>query len=392
MDVIKVTDVHKSFKVFFDKGGTLKEKILFKKRNTYEEHTVLDHINLNIKSGEVVGLVGENGSGKSTLLKLITRIIYPDQGKIEVLGKVSSLLELGAGFHPDMTGRENIYINASILGLSKKDIDERIENIIEFSELGEFIDNPIRTYSSGMYMRLAFSVAINVDAEILLIDEILAVGDAAFQSKCFEKLEEIKESGTTIVIVSHDLNSIKRLCDRAVWINHGKIELDSKPQFAIEKYLDYVMKKNNHNEIKIENNGVNIKNISLSNENGNSASEFKTDSLINVEIEFEVDNKNIEECINISLLLLRNDGMLCYKTVKKIESKLLKDKLKIIMEKTNLLSGNYNIVLYFHDALDIKKSNVAKKDFYIKASSEDSGIVNINHCWIMQNNKLEEEC
>lgn len=382
MDIIKVTDVHKSFKVFFDKNATLKEKVLFKNRNRYEEHVVLNSINLNIKRGEVVGFVGENGSGKSTLLKLINRIIYPDNGIIEVIGKISSLLELGAGFHPDMTGRENIYTNASILGLSRKEIDERIETIIDFSELGEFIDNPIRTYSSGMYMRLAFSVAINVDAEILLIDEILAVGDAAFQSKCFDKLEEIKDSGTTIVIVSHDLNSIKRLCDRAVWINNGNIELDSKPQITVEKYLDYIMQKNSKNETKMESNIINIKNTNISDENGNLTSNFKPDSLINIDTEFEFDNnKDIGEWINISLLVLRNDGMLCYKTTKTIKTSALKDKIRIVLEKTNLLSGHYNIDVYFSDDLDVKKSNVVKIDFYIKSDSEDSGIVNINQHW-----------
>ena len=172
--VIKVKNIWKDFKIYYDKGSTLKEKILFKNRNRHEVHTVLRGVNFEIKKGEVVGLIGENGSGKSTLLKLMTRIIYPNKGTIEIKGKVSSLLELGAGFHPDMTGRENIYTNASIFGLKKSEIDERLERIIEFSELGEFIDNPVRTYSSGMYMRLAFSVAINVDADILLVDEILA--------------------------------------------------------------------------------------------------------------------------------------------------------------------------------------------------------------------------
>ena len=194
-------------------------------------------MNLNIKRGETVALVGTNGSGKSTLLKLMTKIIYPSNGKIETYGKLTSLLELGAGFHPDFTGRENIYFNASIFGLTKKQINERIDDIIEFSELDEFIDNPVRTYSSGMYMRLAFSIAINVDAEILLIDEILAVGDQHFQEKCFKKLRELKNSDKTIVIVSHDLDSIKKLCTRAIWIYEGSIRMDDVPKKVINEYL-----------------------------------------------------------------------------------------------------------------------------------------------------------
>ena len=199
-NVIEVKNVKKKFKVFYDKGTSLKEKLLFRKRNYYEERWVLKGISINIKKGEAVGLIGKNGCGKSTTLKLISRIMYPTEGSIEVKGRVSSLLELGAGFHPDMSGRENIYTNASIFGLTRKEINERIDDIIAFSELEEFIDNPVRTYSSGMYMRLAFSVAINVDADILLIDEILAVGDVSFQAKCFEKLKDIKISGTTIVL------------------------------------------------------------------------------------------------------------------------------------------------------------------------------------------------
>ena len=182
-NAIVVSNMTKSFKVFYDKPRTLKERIVFWNRKTNEVRTVLKDINLTIKKGETVALIGTNGSGKSTLLKLMTKIIYPTKGEVKTYGKLTSLLELGAGFHPDFTGRENIYFNASIFGLSKEEIERRIDNIIAFSELEEFIDNPVRTYSSGQYMRLAFSIAINVDAEILLIDEILAVGDQHFQEK-----------------------------------------------------------------------------------------------------------------------------------------------------------------------------------------------------------------
>lgn len=235
---IRIRNLYKDFKINSDKTRTLKEKVLFSKRNKVERITILKDINLDIKKGETVALIGTNGSGKSTLLKLMSRIIYPNKGNIKINGKLTSLLELGAGFHPDFTGRENIYFNAAIFGLTKKEIDNRLDDIIEFSELGEFIDNPVRTYSSGMYMRLAFSVAINVDAEILLIDEILAVGDQHFQEKCFDKLKELKASGKTIVIVTHALEQVKILCDRAIWIKDGKIQMDGKPETVIKKYLE----------------------------------------------------------------------------------------------------------------------------------------------------------
>ena len=234
---IEVKNVTKKFKVYYDKPNTLKERIVFWNNNKAEQRTVLENINLKIKKGDTVALIGVNGSGKSTLLKLMTKIIYPTTGEIITRGKLTSLLELGAGFHDDFTGRENIYFNASIFGLTRGEIERKIDDIIEFSELGEFIDNPVRTYSSGMYMRLAFSIAINVEAEILLIDEILAVGDQHFQDKCFHKLQELKKSDKTIVIVSHSLDSIKKLCDRAIWINQGHVQMDGEANKVIEEYL-----------------------------------------------------------------------------------------------------------------------------------------------------------
>lgn len=234
---ISVENMTKEFKVFYDKPSTLKERLVFWNKKKSESRKVLNQINLEIKKGETVALIGTNGSGKSTLLKLMTKIIYPTKGKIVTNGKLTSLLELGAGFHPDFTGRENIYFNASIFGLTKKEIEKRIDDIIAFSELEEFIDSPVRTYSSGMYMRLAFSVAINVDAEILLIDEILAVGDQHFQDKCFEKLHELKNSDKTIVIVSHALDSIKQLCNRAIWIYNGEVKMDGNIEKVVEEYI-----------------------------------------------------------------------------------------------------------------------------------------------------------
>jgi len=239
-NAIEIRDMSKSFKVQYDHAKTLKDFLVSHHRGKVERHVVLKNINLDIAKGETVGLIGTNGSGKSTLLKLMTKIIYPNQGTIETQGKLTSLLELGAGFHPDFTGRENIYFNAAIFGLTKDEINGRIDDIIEFSELGDAIDEPIRTYSSGMYMRLAFSIAINVDAEILLIDEILAVGDQHFQDKCYEKLRELKKSDKTIVFVSHSLEVVKELCTRAIWIYKGEFKLDGDPAYVIDEYLKQI--------------------------------------------------------------------------------------------------------------------------------------------------------
>ena len=235
--MIEVIGVSKKFKRYHDKATTLKERLLMLRSSKADTFLALQNINLHIEQGETVGLIGHNGSGKSTLLKLITKIIYPTEGQINTNGRVSSLLELGAGFHPDFTGRENIYINASIFGLSKKQIDKKLDSIIAFSELEGFIDSPIRTYSSGMYIRLAFAVAVHVEPQILLMDEILAVGDANFQKKCIEKIKEFKKQGITIVFVSHNMEDVYQICDRVVWLDHGHIKAIGDTREIGEQYL-----------------------------------------------------------------------------------------------------------------------------------------------------------
>lgn len=235
---ISVKGVTKEFIIYEDKAYFLKERLANLKRNKKKKHVVLNDINLDIKKGDSVALIGVNGSGKSTLLKLMNKIIYPEKGKIEINGKVSSMIELGAGFNTDFTGRENIYFNASMYGLGKKDVDPIIDKIIDFSELGEFIDTPVRTYSSGMYMRLAFSIAVNVQADILLIDEILAVGDAHFQTKCLNKMKELKAEGKTMVFVSHSVSQVKSFCDKAVWIREGSIVMYDETDKVLDKYME----------------------------------------------------------------------------------------------------------------------------------------------------------
>ena len=235
--VISVKNITKEFTVYEDKAYFLKERLANLRRNRKTKHVVLKDVSFDIKKGESVALIGVNGSGKSTLLKLLNKIIYPEKGSIEINGKISSMIELGAGFNTDFTGRENIYFNASMYGLGKKAVDPIIDQIIEFSELGEFIDVPVRTYSSGMYMRLAFSIAVNVQADILLIDEILAVGDAHFQDKCLNKMKELKSQGKTMVFVSHSIGQVKSFCDRALWLYNGVKKMDGDTDTVIEEYL-----------------------------------------------------------------------------------------------------------------------------------------------------------
>lgn len=367
-NAIEVRNLKKIFKVYPDKSNSVKEKLLFFKRNKYEVNQVLDGVGFDIKKGEAVGLIGKNGCGKSTTLKLLNRIMYPTSGTIRVNGRVSSLIELGAGFHPDMSGRENIYTNASIFGLTKKQIDEKLDDIIEFSELGEAVDNPVRTYSSGMYMRLAFSVAINVEADVLLIDEILAVGDVSFQKKCFEKLREIKYSGTTIVIVSHSLQQIEQICDKSIWIEKGHIRQIGNPKEIHLKYLKemeeerqrliHEAQKNKENDIedrdsfcgkKVIRSGsgeVYFTNVTLKDKEEKLQNVYKSHDFMQVQYDF-VNKSDIEEAV-FSVRIYKDDNTHCYGTTSDIECNntiKIKGKNKFIVDFDDLclLDGNYMI-------------------------------------------------
>ena len=367
-NAIEVRNLKKIFKIYPDKSNSIKEKILFFKRNKYEVNQVLDGVSFDIKKGEAVGLIGKNGCGKSTTLKLLNRIMYPTSGTIRVNGRVSSLIELGAGFHPDMSGRENIYTNASIFGLPKKQIDEKLDDIIEFSELAEAVDNPVRTYSSGMYMRLAFSVAINVEADVLLIDEILAVGDVSFQKKCFEKLREIKYSGTTIVIVSHSLQQIEQICDKSIWIEKGHIRQIGNPKEIHLKYLKemeeerqrliHEAQKNKENDIedrdsfcgkKVIRSGsgeVYFTNVTLKDKEEKLQNVYKSHDFMQVQYDF-VNKSDIEEAV-FSVRIYKDDNTHCYGTTSDIECNdtiKIKGKNKFIVDFDDLclLDGNYMI-------------------------------------------------
>lgn len=406
-NAIVIKDLRKIFKVYPDKSNSIKEKLLFFKRNKYEKHVVLDGISFDIKKGEAVGLIGKNGCGKSTTLKLINRIMYPTSGSIKVNGKVSSLIELGAGFHPDMSGRENIYINASIFGLTKKEIDAKLDEIIEFSELGELIDNPVRTYSSGMYMRLAFSVAINVKADVLLIDEILAVGDISFQKKCFEKLHDIKKSGTTIVIVSHSFEQIEQICDKSIWIENGHIKEMGESRYIHQKYLRQMEEERQHKirkklseneesnegenifcgrEVERKGNGkVNFSNVTLHNKDNVSEYVYESNDFMHIEYEFNV-NENIEDIV-FDLKIFKDDDTCCFGSTSDIELKSpvdIKNRHKFIVDIDNLrlLRGAYYIDVsikgtndeiydYIHDSVR----------FEVIDTSGKMGICNIGTKW-----------
>ena len=218
---IKVDHVTKIYKLYDKPMDRLKESLGFSKERKYKEHYALSDVSFDVHRGETVGIIGTNGSGKSTILKIITGVLNPTGGNVEIDGRISALLELGAGFNQEYTGLQNVYLNGTMMGFTKEEIDAKLQEILDFADIGDFINQPVKTYSSGMFVRLAFAVAINIEPEILIVDEALSVGDVFFQSKCYHKFEEFKEMGKTILFVSHDLGSIGKYCDRVVLLNKG---------------------------------------------------------------------------------------------------------------------------------------------------------------------------
>lgn len=233
---IRVSDVSKMYKLYDKASDRLKESLGLTRQKKYKEHYALKNINFEVKKGETVGIIGTNGSGKSTILKIITGVLNPTEGEVQVNGRISALLELGAGFNMEYTGLENVYLNGTMLGFSEAEIDERLDTILDFADIGDFIHQPVKSYSSGMFVRLAFAVAINIDPDILIVDEALSVGDVFFQAKCYRKFEEFKNEGKTILFVSHDLGSISKYCDRSILINKGVKLAEGTPKAMIDMY------------------------------------------------------------------------------------------------------------------------------------------------------------
>ena len=235
--VVSVSHLSKRFRLFHERHQSLKQSLINRRRSNYEDFWALRDISFEVQEGETFGIIGHNGSGKSTLLKCLTKILQPDEGSLAVSGSISALLELGAGFHPELSGRENVFLNAAILGVPRRHIEQRFDEIVEFSGLAQFIDTPVKNYSSGMFVRLGFAVAINVDPDVLIIDEVLAVGDADFQAKCGDKIADFRDRGKTIVLVTHAMDDVERLCKRAAWIDHGRLRMLGSPYDLTDAYM-----------------------------------------------------------------------------------------------------------------------------------------------------------
>lgn len=296
---IEVRDLSKVYHLYNKPSDRIRETFSIRKKKYSKEHYALKNINLKINKGESIGIVGTNGSGKSTLLKLVTGVVTPTTGTIKTDGKIAALLELGAGFNPEYTGIENIYLNGTMMGYTEDEMKKRVPDIIEFADIGEFINQPVKSYSSGMFARLAFAVSINVEPDILIVDEALSVGDTRFQVKCIDKMRELQESGTTILFVTHAIEQIKRFCTRAIWIKNGELIEDGEASQVVDLYDNFmkygekkIEKVNNEDEFRLPENSDYLAVIQKVSINKNM---FKTFEKLEVEVTYDVYDKNMED-------------------------------------------------------------------------------------------------
>ncbi len=318
---IKVENLHKSFRLPHDKSSSLKSTLINFHKRGYEEQLVLEGIDFEIKKGEFFGIVGRNGSGKSTLLKLLAGIYTPEEGQVHVRGKLTPFIELGVGFNPELTGRENIFLNGALLGFNRKEMLAMYDEIVDFAELHRFMDQKLKNYSSGMQVRLAFSIAIRAQSDILLFDEVLAVGDAAFQQKCYDMFENMHAEGRTVVLVTHDMSAVQRFCSRALLINKGKIELIGDPNDIADRYLEQnfssdgqkKVKKNNDDQPEMQSK-FEIKNFTIGSTKASKSLALDEP----LDVGFTVVNHEDQKNLRIGLQIYSGSGVYCYGTNTKV--------------------------------------------------------------------------
>ena len=365
---IRLRNVSKRFAFTPDMPQSVLETVIAavtrRRRSGSHDLWAVRDVTFDVLPGQCLGIIGRNGSGKSTLLKIIARIIQPTSGEITVHGRVSALLELGAGFHPDLTGRENIYLNASVLGLSKAETGALFHEIVEFSELGEFINMPVKHYSSGMYMRLGFSVAIHVRPDILIVDEILAVGDQSFQTKCIDRITEMKRAGTTIIFISHDLKNVAHLCSDIVWMEHGVLRMAGPTESVLAQYRDHLFNKTGQQMTSENDLGgfrrwgtrqIEITGLRLLNEDGQESTIFRTGDALAVEMTY-IAHDPIEEP-EFGLALHRHDGVHItgpntYAGGLRLGVVKGPGVVRYVIRSLPLLGGRYNLTAAVHDSVD----------------------------------------
>lgn len=419
--IIRLDHVTKIYKLYQKPQDRFKETFSLTHKKYSKDFYALRDISFAIERGESVGFVGKNGSGKSTLLKILTGVLNETSGDKAIHGKISALLELGAGFNMEFTGLENIYLNGTIMSIPREEMEKRLDAIIQFADIGDFIYQPVKTYSSGMFVRLAFAVAIHVDPEILIVDEALAVGDTRFQLKCMDKFMEFMNAGKTILFVSHDVNMIKRFCKRVIWIHEGDLVLDGETDFVTDKYNDYLksglslgeyqrmtqieepeeieenkpeplkeeeqIENEIENAVDVENHIAEIKQIRILNKEGMEISQISHGEDITLEIKYNVYEEAIEEpVLGIAIRSIDHAYICGLNTLldgQTISWKKGNNIIKLVYEKFNLTGGNY----YFDAALFDRTATVhfdyqsQVKKFFVKMDYIAEGVVVLNHHW-----------
>lgn len=407
-NAIEIENLTKIYKLYSKPVDRVKETFSLRKKNYYNEFYALNNVSFAIPKGSTIGIVGRNGSGKSTLLKMLNGVLQPSNGTININGKVSALLELGAGFNMEFTGRKNIYLNGTIMRIPKEEMDKRVDDILKFADIGDFIDQPVKTYSSGMFVRLAFAVAINVDPDILIVDEALAVGDTRFQLKCMDKFLEFQKAGKTILFVSHDVNSIKRFCERTIWLNKGQMIMDGDTDEVTDQYTDFLKselpieefmgnvhakQKQEEEQLKVTEEMVEsvdiaeVTEVRMYNENGAEITDIEHGETVRLSIRYIVNETNVEKpVLGVAIRSIDNKYICGLNTLldeKSIPWERGMNQFDLIYDGFNLIGGNY----YFDVALMDSTASVnidyktKAKVFFVKMGYIAEGVVVLNHHW-----------
>ena len=391
--LVNAKNLGKRYKLFDRPIDQVKEFLTLRKKKYHQEFWALRDISFNIKTGESLGVIGENGAGKSTLLKIVTGVTKPTTGSIETRGKVGALLDLGTGFHPEYTGRENIFLSGSVMGLSESEIRDILPEIIEFSDLGDFIDRPVRTYSTGMYVRLGFSIATSINPDLLVTDEVLAVGDENFQKKCIKRMEKFLIDGKTILFCSHGMFHIKKICQRAVWLDHGHLRSIGDASDVVNEYLDFMREKEaeeNKRDSRIQklrSSFYNIvKEVKILNGESIEKEEFQMGETIRIEVIIETPPG--EETPAVAIGIVRNDQTPVYgisSDMDGVEPQKIGDNLYSIcyeLPEVMLLPGKYIIRSHSMDKPALRLFDTLEKIIIIKGDTREMGICRLKHHWV----------
>jgi ABC-type polysaccharide/polyol phosphate transport system ATPase subunit len=412
MVAVQVQDVYKFYKKYADRHkfltikSAMVNKTLFGDLQLSDRFEALRGVSFDVKTGKTFGIIGENGSGKSTMLKILAGISKPTSGSIVTKGRISALIELGAGFHPEISGRENIFINGVILGLTRKEIQDKYQEIVQFAELEDFIDHPVKGYSSGMFMRLGFSIAINVNPDILLIDEVLAVGDASFVPKCLDKINEFRRHGKTIIFVSHDLSTVERICDEVIWLKKGQVEMRGYPKRVVDAYLAYVGKKDEKKSLaqhgeEEKNTGqelekrwgsreIEIVHVKMFDAKKQEKYIFQADEPL--VIEFDVQAVGSENDFVFGIGIYNSEGIFCYGSNTLLDDFSAKSisgrgKVRLAVPSLGLINGTYflDVAVHKRDGYPFDYHHF-QYTFRVTSSHRDVGIARIAHRWEFSEN------